>query len=150
MSFWKPKPRAASSSVTYFLVLVQTVVHTDLALVSLGAQFGCNKSELHKTCASNDEFQLLWNWSGTNRWKLLYTPLRTPPRECSQHEGAVFPCIVRKIPPGSKYRSTSGLSYTCFNAILPNHPTLSLSHRVQKTVLYICVSFSVSHCFLKH
>ena len=27
--------------------------------------------------------------------------------------------------------------YTCFNAILPNHPTLSLSHRVQKTVLYI-------------
>ena len=30
--------------------------------------------------------------------------------------------------------------YTYFNAILPNHPTLSLSHRVQKTVLYICVS----------
>ena len=35
--------------------------------------------------------------------------------------------------------------YTCFNAILPNHPTLPLSHRVQKTVLYICVSFAVSH-----
>ena len=35
--------------------------------------------------------------------------------------------------------------YTCFNTILPNHPTLSLSHRVQKTVLYICVSFAVSH-----
>ena len=35
--------------------------------------------------------------------------------------------------------------YTCFNAILPNHPTLSLSHRVQKTVLYICVSFAVSY-----
>ena len=35
--------------------------------------------------------------------------------------------------------------YTCFNSILPNHPTLSLSHRVQKTVLYICVSFAVSH-----
>ena len=33
--------------------------------------------------------------------------------------------------------------FTCFNAILPNHPTLSLSHRVQKTVLYICVSFAV-------
>ena len=32
--------------------------------------------------------------------------------------------------------------YTCFNAILPNHPTLSLSHRVQKTVLYISVSFT--------
>ena len=35
--------------------------------------------------------------------------------------------------------------YTCFNAILPNLPTLALSHRVQKTVLYICVSFAVSH-----
>ena len=34
--------------------------------------------------------------------------------------------------------------YTGFNAILPNHPTLSLSHKVQKTVLYICVSFAVS------
>ena len=33
--------------------------------------------------------------------------------------------------------------YTCFNAILSNHPTISLSHRVQKTVLYICVSFAV-------
>ena len=35
--------------------------------------------------------------------------------------------------------------YTCFNAILPNHPTLSLSHRVQKTVLYICIFFAILH-----
>ena len=35
--------------------------------------------------------------------------------------------------------------YTCFNAIVPNHSTLSLSHRVQKTVLYIRVSFAVSY-----
>ena len=35
--------------------------------------------------------------------------------------------------------------YTYFNAILPNHPTLSLSHRVHKTVLYISVSFAVSY-----
>ena len=34
---------------------------------------------------------------------------------------------------------------TCLNAILPNHPTLALSHRVHKTVLYISVSFAVSH-----
>ena len=38
--------------------------------------------------------------------------------------------------------------YTYFNAILPNHPTLSLSHRVQKTVLYISVSFAVLSLFL--
>ena len=35
--------------------------------------------------------------------------------------------------------------YTCFNAILLNHPTLSLSHRVQKSVLYFCVSFAISY-----
>ena len=32
-----------------------------------------------------------------------------------------------------------------FNAILSNHPTLTFSHRVQKSVLYIYVSFPVSH-----
>ena len=35
--------------------------------------------------------------------------------------------------------------YTCFNAILWNHPTLAFSQRVQKSVLYICVSFVVLH-----
>ena len=35
--------------------------------------------------------------------------------------------------------------YACFSAVLANHPTLALSHRVPKTVLYICVSFAVSH-----
>ena len=35
--------------------------------------------------------------------------------------------------------------FTCFNAILPNLSTLSLSHRVRKTVLYISVSFAVSY-----
>ena len=32
-----------------------------------------------------------------------------------------------------------------FQCHLPNHPTLSLSLWVQKSVLYICVSFAVSH-----
>jgi len=32
---------------------------------------------------------------------------------------------------------------TCFNAILSNHHTLTFSHRVQQSVLYICVSFAV-------
>ena len=38
--------------------------------------------------------------------------------------------------------------YTCFNAIRPNHPTLSLSHRVQKTCskhlcLFCCLAYRV-------
>ena len=48
------------------------------------------------------------------------------------------------------HRTWTGISFdtwyfTCFNAILPNLPTLSLSHRVRKTVLYISVSFAVSY-----
>ena len=51
-------------------------------------------------------------------------------------------CIMHQTWTGDSFHIWN---YTCFNAILPNHPTLSLSHRVQKTVLYICVSFAVSH-----
>ena len=48
--------------------------------------------------------------------------------------------------PSIQYRASFRIwYYTYFNAILPNHPTLSLSHRVQKTVLYISVCFAVSY-----
>ena len=86
-----------------------------------------------------------------------------------QHESAtgihVFP-ILNPLPPPSPYYPSGSSQCTSpkhpvsctepglathfiyiirFNAILPNHPTLSISpsHRVQKTVLYICVSFAV-------
>ena len=36
--------------------------------------------------------------------------------------------------------------YTCFDAVLSKHPTLAFSHRVQKSVLYICVSFFCFAC----
>ena len=32
---------------------------------------------------------------------------------------------------------------TCFSAILSNHPTLAFSHRVQKSVLYLCFALSL-------
>ena len=49
-----------------------------------------------------------------------------------------------------EHRTWTGDSFhiwycTYFNAILPNHPTVSLSHRIQKTVLYMSVSFAVSY-----
>jgi len=52
------------------------------------------------------------------------------------------PCIMHQTWTGDSFHIWY---YTCFSGILPNHPTLALSHRVQKTVLYICVSFAVSH-----
>ena len=51
-------------------------------------------------------------------------------------------CIMHRTWTGDSFQIWY---YTCFNAILPNHPTLALSYRVEKTVLYICVSFGVSH-----
>ena len=50
--------------------------------------------------------------------------------------------IVHRILTGDSFHIRY---YTYLNAILPNHLTLSLSHRVQKTVLYISVSFAVSY-----
>ena len=35
--------------------------------------------------------------------------------------------------------------YTCFNAILSNPPTIAFSQKVQKSVLYICVSSAALH-----
>ena len=52
------------------------------------------------------------------------------------------PCLMHRTWTGDLFHIWY---YTCFNAILPNHPTLALSHRIQKTVLYICVSFVVLH-----
>ena len=40
-------------------------------------------------------------------------------------------CIMHQTWTGDSFH----IYYTCFNAILPNHPTLSLSHRVQKKTL---------------
>ena len=54
----------------------------------------------------------------------------------------------------SVHRTWTGNSFhtwyfTCFNAILPNLPTLSLSCRVHKTVLYISVSLSLFSEFVR-
>ena len=73
--------------------------------------------------------------------KLLPPPSLHHPSESSQCTSPKYP--VSCIKPGLAIRFIYDIIR--FNAILPNHPTLSLSHRVQKTVLYICVSFAVSH-----
>ena len=47
------------------------------------------------------------------------------------------PCLMQQTWTGNLFHIWQ---YTCFSAILSNHPTLAFSRRVQKTVLYICVS----------
>ena len=69
-----------------------------------------------------------------------------PPTSPSTWSLWVFPvyqprALVSCIQPGLV------ISFTIDNihAVLSNHPNLAFSHRVQKSVLYICVSFSVLH-----
>ena len=45
---------------------------------------------------------------------------------------ALSPCFMHPAWPG-------GLRIACSNAILSDHPTLVFSHRIQKSVLYICI-----------
>ena len=74
-------------------------------------------------------------------WTLVSPPSPYHPSGSSQITSPKHP--VSCIEPGLATRFI--WYYTYFNAILPNHLTLSLSHRVQKTVLYISVSFAVSY-----
>ena len=82
-------------------------------------------------------------------WVYMFPIMNTPPislpipslwlSQCTGFESPVS-CIEL----GLVLYFTYG-NYTCFNGILSNCPTLVFSHRVQKSVLYICVSFAVFH-----
>ena len=50
-------------------------------------------------------------------------------------------CVIYQSPIGSLFYMWQCI---CFNAILSNHPTLSLSHWVQKSVLYVVSPLSSS------
>ena len=72
-----------------------------------------------------------------------------PPTSLSTWFLWVFPvhqarALVSCIPPGLVICFTIDNTH----AVLSKHPTLTFSHRVQKSVLYICVSFSGYHYHL--
>ena len=88
---------------------------------------------------------LTWIHHGCTRVPHPETPSHLPPRTIPLgHPSAPAPSTLSHAL-HLDWRFISHMIIYIFNAILPNHLTLSLSHRVQKTVLYICVSFAVSH-----
>ena len=82
-------------------------------------------------------------------WVDMCSPSWTPlPPHSPSHRSGSSQCTspehpVSCIEPGLAICFT--YHNTRFNAILSNHPTLAFSHRVQKSILYICVSFAVLH-----
>ena len=55
---------------------------------------------------------------------------------------ALSTCLMHQTWTGDLFHNWK---YTCFNAILSDHPTLAFSHRVQKSVLYICDFFCLAY-----
>ena len=82
-----------------------------------------------------------WVYMCSPSWTPLPPPSPSYPSVSSQCISPRHP--VSCIKPGLAIRFT--WYFTCFTAILPYHPALALSHKAQKTVLCICVSFAVSH-----
>ena len=82
-------------------------------------------------------------------WIYMYSPSRSPlpppsPSYSSGFSQGTGPstCLMHPAWAGDLFHPRQ---YTCFDAVLSKHPTLAFSHRVQNSVLYICVSFSVLH-----
>jgi len=95
-------------------------------------------------------FTILYWFCHTSTW-IRHGHTRVPHPEPPSHlpPHTIPPDHPSAPAPSILYRTWAGDSfliyYTCFSAIPQNHPTLSLSHRVQKSVLYILVSFAVLH-----
>ena len=73
----------------------------------------------------------------------LPPPSSSHPSGSSQCTG--FECPVSCMELGLVIYFTYGNIHVSMYYILSNHPTLDFSHRVQKSILYICVSFAVLH-----
>ena len=75
----------------------------------------------------------------------VFPILTLPPHPISQGHPSAPALSALSHALNLDWRSISHMLYTYFNAILSNHPTLAFSHRVQQSVLHICVSFAVSY-----
>ena len=80
-----------------------------------------------------------WVYTCSPSWSPSHLPSHTIPLG---HPSAPAPSILYHAS-NLEWRLVSHILYM-FQCHSPNHPTLALSHRVQNTVLYICVSFAVS------
>ena len=90
-------------------------------------------------------FHFMIDCSLTNHWLLMYLNFQVESIGVWKRKVSgiiLFFFFLHRTWTGDSFHTWY---YTCFNAILPNLPTLSISHRVHKTDLCIGVSFAVSY-----
>ena len=98
-------------------------------------------------------FTILYWFCHTSTWICHgYTrvPHPDPPSLLAPHLGRLSAPAPSILYPALNldWRFISYMILCIFQCHSPNHLTLTLSHRVHKTVLYICVSFAVLHTVL--
>ena len=135
------------------LLIILQFIYLNMNLLLLILCFRTYRYYIHFIFFSTYFYQLEANYFTTFQWALsyidmnqpwsyMYSPSRSPlPPPSSTQFLWVFPvhraqALVSCIPPGLV------ICFTIDNihAVLSKHPTLAFSHRVQKSVLYICVS----------
>ena len=72
-------------------------------------------------------------------------PPHLPPHPISQDHSSSPDLSTLSHASNLDWRSVTYMLIHIFQSYFSNHPTLTFSHRVEKTVLYICVSFAVWH-----
>ena len=92
-------------------------------------------------------FATLWHESATGAHVSPHLEHPLPPPSPPQPSGLSQSTVLSALPLASNWHWSSILHMVTHmsHAVLSNHPTLAFSHRVQKSVLYICISFTALH-----
>ena len=97
-----------------------------------------------------NHFTILWWFCHTSTWTVLMLKAYTCPLQAKTPSCHTFPPGCHRAPFGVLRHTSNSIGFfhmwqcICFHAILSNHPTLSLSHWVQKSVLYMMFPLSSS------
>ena len=124
------------SSILFLCLLKRTITY--LFLKKIFIYFNWRLITLQ--CCGGFCHTSTWTSHGCTCGPPSWTPSLLPPHPLGCPRAPALSALLH----GSNLHWSSSFAYG-FNAILSNHPTLAFSLIIQKSVLYICVSFAVLH-----